>query len=92
MSQQAPRRARVPIHRASSGFTVVELCVTLAVASVVLAVGIPSLKSFSATNRMATEVNQLLTHLRLARSEAVKRTERIALCPSDDGASTAPAK
>ena len=34
---------------------------------------------------MAAEVNQFVTALHLARSEAVKHGRRVVLCPSSDG-------
>jgi type IV fimbrial biogenesis protein FimT len=75
-----PSRAR------SSGLTLVETLVTLAVGSIVLAVGIPALAGLVAGNRITSELNTLTTHLHLARSEAMKRGLRAVICPTRDGA------
>jgi type IV fimbrial biogenesis protein FimT len=63
-----------------SGFTLVELLTTVAILSVVLGLGIPSLQHFLATNRAASQTNQLVGTLALSRSEAIKRGQRITLC------------
>ena len=68
----------------SSGLTLVEMLFTLTLAGVVLATGIPEFKRILASNRMIGEINGLVAHLHLARSEAVKRGKRIVLCPSAD--------
>ncbi len=70
----------------SFGLTLVEMLVTLTVASVVLVTGIPEFKRILASNRMISEINVLVAHLHLARSEAVNRGKRAVLCPSSDGA------
>ena len=71
-------------HR-SCGLTLVEMLTMLAVAGVLLTTGIPEFKRILASNRMITEVNTLVAHLHLARSEAVNRGQRAVLCPSADG-------
>ena len=57
----------------SSGFTLVELMITLAIAGILVAVGIPSFNSTISSNRLTSYANELVTALNLARSEAVKR-------------------
>lgn len=72
-----PRHAR--------GLTLVELITILAVAGISLAVLMPSWSGLSKRSQITTVSNQLLGHLRYARSEAVSRYQSIVLCPSDDG-------
>ena len=67
------------------GLTLPELVITLAVMSILTAGGTSSLQHFIQENRMAGEVNQFVTALHLARSEAVKHGRRVVLCPSSDG-------
>ena len=67
-----------------TGLTLVEMLVTLTVAGVVLLAGIPEFKRMLASNRMLSEINALVAHLHLARSEAVNRGKRAVLCPSAD--------
>lgn len=68
------------------GFTLIELMVAIAVAAIVLAIGLPSFQSSLRSNRVATTTNELLTSLALARSEAIRSTRSGSVCPSADGA------
>ena len=61
----------------ASGFTLIELLVTVAVIAIVLTIGVPSFQQVIMTNRMATQANDLLGSMNLARSEAVKRGQRL---------------
>jgi len=56
-----------------TGFTLVELMVTLAVASILLAVTIPNMRTFVQNSRLSGGVNDLLHSLQVARTEAIKR-------------------
>lgn len=56
-----------------SGFTLIELMVTLAVAAILLTVGVPSFQQLIRSNRLSTNTNEFVATLNLARSEAVKR-------------------
>ena len=69
------------------GLTLVELITTLAVAGICLAVIVPSWSALTHRSLITTTANQLLTHLRYARNEAVSRNSPVSLCPSDDGRS-----
>jgi type IV fimbrial biogenesis protein FimT len=71
-------------NRKITGFSLVELMVVLVVAAIVLGVGVPAFADFIATNRMAASVNDLLSGVHLARSEAVKRRANASMCPSAD--------
>lgn len=68
------------------GFTLIELMVTIAVLAILLAVAIPSYQTFVMNSRMASQTNDLITALSLARSEAVKRAANVTVCASSDGA------
>jgi type IV fimbrial biogenesis protein FimT len=63
--------------------------VTLAVAAILLVVGVPSFREFIDSNRLSSGVNALIADLNMARSEAIKRTRTVTLCASADGASCA---
>jgi type IV fimbrial biogenesis protein FimT len=75
----------------ASGFTLIELLVTVAVIAIVLTIGVPSFHQVIMTNRMATQANDLLGSMNLARSEAVKRGQRVALCKTADPFAATPA-
>jgi type IV fimbrial biogenesis protein FimT len=62
------------------GVTLIELMITLAVAIVLLAIGIPAFQSIQANSRAAAQANALVTALNLARSEAVGRGSPVAVC------------
>lgn len=59
---------------------------TLAVAAILVTVAVPSFRTLIQNNRLTTEINEYLTSLSIARSEAVKRADRVTICISSDGA------
>jgi len=67
-----------------SGFTLIELLVVLAIAAIITTTAIPSFQSFIQNNRMSTTVHSFVSSLNLARSEAVKRGERVTVCKSSN--------
>lgn len=73
----------------NSGATLLELLVVLAIAAILLTIGIPSFASLAHSSRLSTATNELLASLHLARSEAIKRRGRAVLCPSATGTSCA---
>lgn len=67
------------------GFTLIELMITLAIAAIVVTFGIPSFRSMMRDNRIAAHTNEFIGALNLARSEAIKRGERVILEPNTAG-------
>ncbi|MEM9532330.1 MAG: GspH/FimT family pseudopilin [Pseudomonadota bacterium] len=57
----------------SNGFTLVELMVALTVLAILIAVGIPGFNQFVQGQRTATQVNDFIAAVNLARSEALSR-------------------
>lgn len=70
-----------------SGFTLIELIVTMAIAAAVLTLGVPGLRELIRNNSRTAHVNDFVSTLNLARSEAIKRGVWVALCKSSDGSS-----
>lgn len=73
------------------GFTLVEIMVVLAIASILLGAGIPAFIHLVRSVKLSTATNDLLGSILLARSEAAKRHARAVVCKSTDGASCAQA-
>ena len=67
-----------------NGFTLLELLIALAVVAIVMALGVPSMQEFAKNHRLTTNINTLIGHMALARSEAVKRNQQVAVCVSDN--------
>ena len=76
----------MPLPKRNAGFTLYELMVTLAVAGIIASFGVPSFQNIMASSRSATDTNDLVTALNLARSEATRRRAPIDVCASTDGA------
>lgn len=73
----------------AAGVTLVELLVAVGVAAVLLTVCTPGFTRLLHSVRLSTTSNALLSSLRLARSEAVRRGGQVAICRSADGLSCA---
>jgi len=71
--------------RGSGGFTLIELLVTMAILAILLAIGVPSYRSITTSNRMAAEINGLASHLQYARSTAVKEGQNVTVASSGGG-------
>lgn len=69
----------------TKGFTLFELIVTIAVAAIIVTIGVPGFQNIVANNRAVTHTNDLVTALNLARSEATRRGTDILVCRSTDG-------
>ena len=72
--------------RASRGFTLVELMVTVAVFAIVAAMAAPAMQAMVTASRLNGASEELVTALQLARSEAIRRNARVMVCSSADGA------
>ena len=65
--------------RQQRGFTLVELMVTLAVMAILVGLAVPSFSTVIANNRIATQTNEFVGALNLARSEAVRRGQGVSI-------------
>lgn len=77
------RMAKAPT--ITSGFTIIELMITLAVAAILAAVAAPSFTDMIRDNRLVTQLNEFQASLALARSEAIKRNQNVTVCRSNNG-------
>ncbi len=64
-----------------TGFTLVELLIALAVASILLGVGIPSFSGAVRNSQVSADYSKFTQALYLARSEAVKSNSNVTVCP-----------
>lgn len=71
----------------NTGFTLVELMITMFIVGILLAVGVPSLKIMMQGNQWVATSNELVSALHVARSEAIKLNKKVTICISSDGTS-----
>lgn len=84
-----PAGYRIFLPSRNRGFTLVELVITLAVAAILVTLAVPSFSQFVKNNRLITQANDFVTALNVARSEAIKRGDRVTLCKSSNQVSCA---
>lgn len=74
MTEKAtPRTRRAHAVRAASGFTLLELMVTVAVAAILATLAAPSFRQYILNQRIKSASSDLVSALSLARSEAITR-------------------
>ncbi len=68
----------------TNGFTLIELILAIALLAVLLTLALPAMSGFTQQQRVISASNHLMTHLQLARNEAVTRNSYVTACPSPD--------
>jgi type IV fimbrial biogenesis protein FimT len=63
-----------------------ELVMVMTIVAIVAAIGLPSFRYVTASNRISSEINGLLADMRFARTEAIKEGLPVTMCASADGA------
>ena len=71
--------------KSSSGFTLVELMITLVLMAILLGIGVPGFRSFILDQRLRATSTDIRLALSTTRSEAVKRNRDVELKPSAGG-------
>lgn len=67
------------------GFTLIELIITMTIVGIMVALAAPGMQSFVSSNRLTTQVNDLLADISLSRSEAIKRNISSGICVTAAG-------
>ncbi len=77
---------RFPQAFTTRGFTIVEMMIAIAIMAIITALALPGLGAFFARNDLAGATNEIISGINQARSEAVARSNTVAICPTNDGA------
>lgn len=72
----------------TSGFSVIELIIVMAIACILLALGLPSFVNFTRDVRAGSMMGRVTADIQVARSESVKRNTRILFCARDGNGCT----
>jgi type IV fimbrial biogenesis protein FimT len=76
-------RPAVALHlKASAGVTLIELLTVITIVAILAALGAPSYRYVTDSNRISGEVNGLLGDMQYARSEAIKEGQTVTVCSS----------
>ena len=73
--------------KTAGGFSLLELLMTVALAALVLTLGLPSFGNLVADKRLRAETDALFHAVHLARKASIVRRRAVSLCPSADGRS-----
>ncbi|MDH3587523.1 MAG: GspH/FimT family pseudopilin, partial [Gammaproteobacteria bacterium] len=74
------------------GYSLLELLMTIAIAAMILTLGLPSFSALKARNAQRVEVNALFHAVHLARKGSIMRKQVVSLCPTADGDSCNPGR
>ncbi|MDM3871255.1 GspH/FimT family pseudopilin [Porticoccus sp. W117] len=79
-----PANHRKTSHRNNSGFTLIELMISLAIMAILLAAAVPAMMDFLERNQSRAIISEVRNLVALARENAVHHGCHTIMCPSDD--------
>lgn len=74
------------------GYSLYELLMTMALAALVLTLGVPTFGNIVADHRLRIEVNALFHAMHVARKASVVRRRAVTICPTPDGLNCHPGR
>lgn len=66
------------------GFTLIELLIVISISAILTAMAVPMFTDYVARQAVSAQISALATSVRVARSEALKRSMPVTLCPSSN--------
>lgn len=92
MKLWAPRRRPRAGHKPQqiAGITLLEVLTVITIAAILMALGVPSYQYITNANRISGEVNDLLSDMQYARSEAIKEGSTVSVCASSNSTASTP--
>lgn len=81
----------MPSNKHIKGFTLIELLVAIAIAAIILGIGVPSFNQLIESNRLHTTRDLLVSSISEAQQHAMTRNFAVCLCPTSNGTSCASA-
>jgi len=76
-------KARHATRCGARGFTLIELMVTLSIMAIMMAIAVPSFRSFVNGQRVKSAATEIMTAVLIARSDAIKRNASVTITPTD---------
>jgi len=77
----------IDMYRKNQGFTMIELLITIAISTILLAIAAPSFLSLVTGNKLVSARDNLLNSFQLTKTEAISRNDNVSICPSSNGTS-----